>query len=177
MFARLLTTGTKLNTDKSCFGAHEFEYLVYHVTRDGVMTTPKKVEAMQVLSDPKTRKKLRQFIGMINFYHDMWQKCSELLAPLTALTSNNAIYECKYKHQKRFDAIKPLLERWVLMAYLDFNAPFEIYTDLSKLHIGTVISKKGKSIDSYSRNMNSAKKIYHNWEITPLHRCISQGVL
>ena len=51
------------------------------------MPIPKKVEAIQDLAVPKTRKQLRQFIGMINFYRDMWQKRSELLAPLTALTS------------------------------------------------------------------------------------------
>ena len=40
-----------------------------------------------------TRKQLRQFIGMINLYRDMWQKRSELLAPLTALTSKNVKYD------------------------------------------------------------------------------------
>ena len=51
------------------------------------MPIPNKVEAIQALAVPKTRKQLRQFIGMINLYRDMWQKRSELLAPLTALTS------------------------------------------------------------------------------------------
>ena len=84
MFTRLQKAGLKVNAIKSCFGAHKFDYLGYHVTRDGVITIPKKVEAIQDLTVPKTRKKLRQFIGMINFYRDMWQKRSELLAPLTA---------------------------------------------------------------------------------------------
>ena len=48
----------------------------------------------------KSLQKLRQFIGMINFYRDMWQTRSELLAPLTALTSKNVWYEWKDKHQK-----------------------------------------------------------------------------
>ena len=33
---------------------------------------PKKVDAIQALAVPKTRKQLRQFFGMINFYRDMW---------------------------------------------------------------------------------------------------------
>ena len=89
MFTRLQEAGFKVNASKSCFGAHKFDYLGYHVTRDGVMPIPNKVEAIQALTVPKTRKQLRQFIGMINFYRDMWQKRSELLAPLTALTSQN----------------------------------------------------------------------------------------
>ena len=93
MFTRLQKAGLKVNASKSCFGAHKFDYLGYHVTRDGVMPIPKKVEAIQALAVPKTRIQLRQFIGMINFYRDMWQKRSELLAPLTALTSKNIKYD------------------------------------------------------------------------------------
>ena len=87
MFTRLQNDGLKVNARKLCFGAHKFDYLGDHVTRDQVILIPKKVQAIQALADPKTCKQLRQLIGMINFYRGMWQKCSELLAPLTALTS------------------------------------------------------------------------------------------
>ena len=96
MFTLPQKAGLKVNASKYCFGAHKFDYLGYHVTCDGVMTIPKKVEAIQALAVQKTRKQLRQFIGMINFYRDMWQKRSELLAPLTALTMsiNNFQWGC-----------------------------------------------------------------------------------
>ena len=71
MFARLQKSGLKVNARNSCFDAHEFEYLGYHVTCDGVMPIPMKVEAIQALAVPKICKQLRQFIGMINFYRDM----------------------------------------------------------------------------------------------------------
>ena len=93
MSTRLHNAGLKVNASKSCFGAQHFDYLGYHVTCDGVMSIPKKVKAIQDLAVPKTRKQLRQFIGMNNFYCDMWQKRSELLAPLTALTSKNVKYD------------------------------------------------------------------------------------
>ena len=70
MFTRLQKSGLKVNARKSCFDAHKFDYLGYHVTHDGVMPIPKKVEAIQALTVPKTRKQLHQFIGMINFYRD-----------------------------------------------------------------------------------------------------------
>ena len=87
----------KVNTSKSYFGAHKFDYLGYHVTRDGVMNIPKKVEAIQSLAVPKTRKKLCHFICMINFYRYMWKNRSELLAPVNALTSKNVKYDWKYE--------------------------------------------------------------------------------
>ena len=127
------------------------------------MPIPKKVEAIQALAVPKTRKQLRQFIGMINFYRDMWQKRSELLAPLTSLTSKNVKYEWKDEHQRCFEDIKRVIGNEVLLGYPDFNAPFEIRTDASKLQIGAVISQKGKPIDFYSRKTNSSQ---HNYTTT-----------
>ena len=43
MFTRLQKAGLKFNASISCFCAHKFDYLGYHVTRDGVMFIPKKV--------------------------------------------------------------------------------------------------------------------------------------
>ena len=63
----------------------------------------------------------------------MWQKCSELFSPLTALTSKNIKYDWKDEHQNNFDAIKRVIGHELLLAYLDFNAPFLIHTDASKL--------------------------------------------
>ena len=139
MFTRLQKSGLKVNASKSCFGTHKFDYLGYHVTRDGVMPIPNKVKEIQSLAVPKTCKQLRQFIGMINFYRDMWQNCSELLAPLTALTSKNVKYDWKDEHQRCFEAIKHVIGREVLLGYPDFNAPFEMHTDASKLKLSAVI--------------------------------------
>ena len=164
MLTRLQKDGIKVNARKYCFGAHKFDYLGYHVTRDGFMSIPKKVEAIQALAVPKTRKQLRQFIGMINLYRAMWKNRSELLAPLTALTSKNVKYDWKDEHQKCFEAIKRVIGREVLLVYPDFNALFEIHTDASKLKIGAVISQKGKPIAFYSRKMNSAQQNYTTTE-------------
>ena len=52
-FTRLQKAGLNVNARKSCFGAHKFDYLGYHVTRDRVMPIPKKDEAIQYLAVPK----------------------------------------------------------------------------------------------------------------------------
>ena len=53
-----------------------------------------------------------------------------------------------------------MIGREVLLAYPDSNALFDINTDASKLHIGAVISQKGKPIAFYSRKKNSAQQNY-----------------
>ena len=101
---------------------------------------------------------------MINFYLDMWQKRSEILAPLTALTPKNVKYDWKDEHQKCFDAINCVIGQAVVLGYPDFNAPFEIHTDASKLQICAVISKKGNPIAFCSQKMNSADQNYTTTE-------------
>ncbi len=160
VFRRLRQAGLKVNAKKSNFGAHEMEYLGYNITRTGIQPIAKKVQAIQAIKVPKTRKQLRGFIGMINFYRDMWKNRSSLLAPLTALTSKNVPYKWTDEHQKNFDAIKRVIGREVLLAYPDFNAPFQIHTDACKTQIGAVISQNGKPIAFYSRKMNSAQQNY-----------------
>ena len=90
----------------------------------------------------------------------MWKNHSELLSPLTALTSKNVKNEWKGEHQKCFDAIKCVIGRELLLVYPDFNAPFEIHTDASKLQSGAVIPQKGNPIAFYSQKMNSAQQNY-----------------
>jgi hypothetical protein len=46
-----------------------------------------QIEAIQNIARPATGRQLQRFIGMINFYRDMWIRRSDLLAPLTAITS------------------------------------------------------------------------------------------
>ena len=76
----------------------------------------------------------------------------------------NISYTRKDEHQKCFDAIKRVIGRELFLAHLDFNAPFDINTDASKLQIGAVISQNGNPIAFYSLKMNSAQQNYTKTE-------------
>ena len=57
------------------------------------MPVPKKVDAIQAIEIPKTKRELRNFIGMVNYYRDIWKKRSHILAPLTKLSSKLTKWE------------------------------------------------------------------------------------
>ena len=76
------------------------EYLGYNITGTGIQPIAKKVQAIQAIKTPKTCKQLQGFIGMINFYRDMWKNRASLLAPLTALTSKNVPFKWTDEHKK-----------------------------------------------------------------------------
>jgi hypothetical protein len=85
VLTRLCDTGLKANVAKSLFCAHEIEYLGCILTRDVIKPQPTKVQAILVLNPPNIVKELRHFLGMVQYYHDMWERRSEMLAPLTDL--------------------------------------------------------------------------------------------
>jgi hypothetical protein len=80
---RIQVSGLEVNAKKSFFGMAELEYLGYNISRTGITSIPKKVQGIQAIQPLKTRKQLSRFIGMVNFYRDMWRQRSELLAPLS----------------------------------------------------------------------------------------------
>jgi hypothetical protein len=79
--------GLRVNAEKSTFCADEIKYLGYWVSKSGIQPIPKNVEAIKNMTRPTTRKEFKHFIGMVNYYHDMWVYLCELLAPLTIITS------------------------------------------------------------------------------------------
>ena len=87
ILARLSQAGLKVNAKKSFFAHSELEFLGYWITRDGIQPLKEKVAAIMNIDEPKNRKQLRSFIGIVNYYRDMWFRRSHILAPLAALTS------------------------------------------------------------------------------------------
>ena len=88
-------------------------------------------------------KQLQGFIGMINYYRDIWPQRSHLLALLTSLTSAKVKWNWTEEHQKAFDKIKRVITRETLLTYPDFNKPFDIHTDASLYQLGACISQNG----------------------------------
>ena len=141
---RLKANGLKVNAEKSTFCATEIEYLGYRITRDGIQPLPKKVQAILDLEPPTNLKELRRVLGIVQYYRDIWQQRSHILAPLTELVGKvKRKFKWERVHQESFKTMKKIVSRDVLLAYQDFNVPFEIYTDASDRQLGAVITQNG----------------------------------
>ena len=175
---RLQDANLKVNARKSNFCAIETEYLGYILTREGIKPQPKKVQSILALNPPKNVKELRRFLGMVQYYRDLWAKRSELLAPLTSLVGECGHTKDSRKkkvkrvpwhwddvHQQAFDNVKATIARDVSLAYPDYSKPFEIYTDGSKKQLGAVITQNNRPIAFFSRKLSEAQQKYSVTEI------------
>ena len=164
VLARLREAGLKVNAKKSFFAQTELEYLGYWITRDGIRPTSKKVNAISNIAPPKTKKQLRSFIGMVNYYRDMWIRRSHVLAPLAALTSKTTQWKWGPKEQESFDTMKRIIAKETMLAYPDFNKEFVIHTDASHEQLGAVISQDNCPIAFYSRKLKPEQTRYTTTE-------------
>jgi hypothetical protein len=110
---------------------------------------------------------------MVQCYRDMWQKRSEMLAPLTDLvgecgetktTKKNKTKKKPWQwesiHQQAFDNVKATIAKEVVLAYPDFTKPFEIYTDASTMQLGSVITQGNRPIMFFSRKLSVMQTKY-----------------
>ena len=157
---RLVKAGFRANVRECVFAQDELEYLGYQLKRDGLQPQPKKVEAILRISPPKNKRQLRHFLGMVNYYRDMWRHRSHILAPLTSLVSTTVPFKWTEEHQKAFDEMKRVMSKETLLSFPDFNKEFHVYTDASKTQLGAVIMQEGKPLAFYSRKMSGPQQRY-----------------
>ena len=81
----LLRNGFQVNPLKSYWGQSEVDYLGYVISKKGIRPQTKKIQAILKIQPPTTQRQLRRFIGMINYYRDVWRKRSHYLEPLTSM--------------------------------------------------------------------------------------------
>ena len=157
VLTRLTQAGLKVNAKKSFFTRSELEYLGYWITRDGIQPVKEKVAAMMNIAEPKTRRELRGFIGVVNYYRDMWVRRSHVLAPLAHLTSNKVKWNWGPKQSAAFAMAKRIIAKETTLAYPDFDKPFVIHTDASHYQLGAAISQDNKPIVFHSRKLYDAQ--------------------
>ena len=99
-----------------------------------------KVQKILDLAPPNNIKQLRTFLGMVNYYQDMWMRRSHILAPLNALNKKKAKLKWTDVEQTAFDNIKRVMSKETLLHYPNFNQLFKIHTDGLHYQLGAVIT-------------------------------------
>ncbi len=131
---QLCNAGLKVNAAKLTFCALEIEYLGYVLTRDGIEPQSNKVQAILMIKPLAGVKQLRHFLGMVQYYRDLWERGSDMLAPLTSLVgecgqtkstiakgTKKVPWHLDEVHQGAFDHLKATIAKDVVLAYPDYS--------------------------------------------------------
>jgi hypothetical protein len=173
VLGRLHKAGLQVNAAKSTFCALEIEYLGCVLTRDGIKPQSNKVPAILTIKPPTGVKQLRHFLGMVQYYRDLWARRSNMLAPFTSLVgeygqtkttrakgTKKVPWHWDEVHQRAFNHIKATITKDVVLAYQDFSKVFEIYTDAFSKQLGAVITQDNRPIAFFSRKLSDTQRKY-----------------
>ena len=72
--SKLREASMQVHPEKSMFGQGEVEYLGYHLMQEKIKPHPKKITGVLNVANPITLKELRGFVGLVNFYQDVWKQ-------------------------------------------------------------------------------------------------------
>ena len=165
VFERLRNANLKLKAKKCHFFKKELEFLGHIISEDGVKPDPDKVSAVKNQPVPNNLKELRQFLGLASYYRKFMEGFARIAAPLNQLMRKDTAYYWTDEQQQAFEKLKQRLIEAPILAHPDFDEPFIIMTDASKIGLGAVLSQKNKDnkevvIRYASRRTNDAEQNY-----------------
>lgn len=168
LFKRLTEYGVVINSAKCVFGQAEVTFLGYRVSEAGTRPLPEKVDAIRTYPRPETIKKLRKFLGMINFYRRFLPSAAVTQSPLHELLKNNvkgnAPVNWTPTANAAFEACKDSLVQATLLAHPKFDANLAIVCDASDFSIGAALQQWSdgawEPLSFFSKKLSPAERKY-----------------
>ena len=145
------------------------EYLGYIVDKEGLHTTPAKVEVIAKAPEPKNGHELRSFLGLVNYYGKFIRHLSTLIQPLNHLLCRDVPWKWGKDCQKAFDTLKKQLASSEVLVHYDPDLPLKLDCDVSAYGVGAVLSHVflngiERPIAYASRTLTQAEKSYAQLE-------------
>ena len=137
----------KCNIKKTKFGCGRVEYLGYDISHTlGIRPGKMKTEAIKKFKPPESVTEIKQFLGLCSFFRRVVPKFSFISAPLSALTRKTSGYSkgpLPTDAQSAFYKLQKALVERPCVSPVDFDKPFILTVDTSKVACGGILSQKG----------------------------------
>jgi hypothetical protein len=153
-----------LKRSKCSFAQQSLEYLGHIISRQGVATDPKKIEAVVNWPSPTDAKQLRGFLGLSGYYRKFIRNYGLLSRPLTDLLKKDTLFHWTPQLQLSFDTLKQALVSAPVLVLPDFSKSFTIETDASSAGIGAVLSQDQHPVAYISKALGPKAQALSTYE-------------
>ncbi len=139
----LRVAGLTANPRKCAIGWVEVQYLGFHLGHGQVRPQIDKTAAVAACPSPKTKKEVRQFLGLAGYYRRFVPNFSDLTSPLADLTKKEAPDPVQWTElcQQALTKVKATLCGGLLLHSPNFDLPFLLQTDASDRGLGAVLAQ------------------------------------
>jgi len=123
--------GLSLNPKKSIFSLEEGKLLGHIVSRDGVKIDTARVQAVQKIPLPRSKKDIQFFLGKINFLRRFVSNYVEIVKEITdMLKKENEVCWTK-ESKKSFSRIKEAFKATRVLISPGYQNPFQVFSFVS----------------------------------------------
>ena len=170
LFERLQQHGLVIHPKKCQFGRATIDFLGHRVSAAGAVPLPERVEAIARFPRPVSVKALREFLGMVNFYHRFIPKAAQLMQPLHQSLKGpaGALVEWTPERAQSFVAVKAALAEAALLAHPVPSAPIAITSDASDTAVGAVyeqlVDGVWQPLAFFSRQLRPPERKYSTFD-------------
>jgi len=169
LFQRLDKFGLKVNFEKSEFGKTEITFLGHHVSKNGIAPLEDRVKAIKEFPTPSNKKKLREFLGLLNFYNRFVPSAAQIMKPLTDATKGpDKQFNWTSNCQAAFEKAKVALAKATMLVHPKAEAPICLSTDASDQAIGAAleqfIDNEWKPIAFFSKKLRPPETRYSTFD-------------
>lgn len=154
----------KVKRSKCSFAQSTLTYLGHVISKDGVSTDPKNIQAVQQWAVPANVKEVRGFLGLAGYYRKFVRHFGVISRPLTDLLKKHVVFVWTSTHQTAFEALKAALIFAPVLALPDFSKVFEIETDASDNRVGVVLMQTGHPLAFLSKALGPKNRGLSTYE-------------
>ena len=126
----------------------DINYLAHHVSKEGMWPSKENLKTVAEFTPPWTYTEIWAFLGLVGHYRQFIKGFAHVVQPLHKHLSGEGA--CKKSKQvtltaeakDTFATLKRACLKAPVLAFADFDKPFLLETDTSKLGLGAVLSQK-----------------------------------
>ena len=180
VLTRLQQCNLKLLADKCFFFQERVKFLGHVVSSSGLETDPDKIEKINNWPRPTNADQLRSFVAFCGYYRRFVKDFSKVTKPLTDIlpppTTKKKVklkqsneWKWGQDQEDTFNRLKEIPNSPPILAYPEFQLPFELHTDASAKGLGGILyqTQNGqKKVIAYaSRSLSRSERNYSAFKL------------
>ena len=138
--------------------------LGFKVSLKGCEPSDEKTAVVQNFPSPKSPKEVKQFVGLAGYFRRFIKDFASIASPLNELLKKNRVFKWTDECEKAFQLLKDKLVSAPILAFPNFDLPFELHCDASGVAVGSalmqtqldgterVIAYAGRTLQKAERN-------------------------
>jgi transposase InsO family protein len=160
----LSDSGMKINKTKCELFLEEVKYLGYNLNKIGISVEPERLESIKNYPKPKNIRKLRGFLGLVNYYKRFIPDMAGQLAPLFAMLKKEQKFTWTPERNQAFEQVRKIFHEHLNLIHPNFDKGFILKTDASDEAISGVLVQMEGEIEQpiyfASRILQKSEKCY-----------------